>query len=145
MVKKIDSVLTKDCEETLPIIKQDFETKIQGIENDIEEYSSHLETNIENWINTNLTYVYENIKCMYIFPNDNIAKVIVESLMTRQQYLEKKFCRLQSQNSKIKTELSPPINVKSIIYVKENLFPLVAEISILRDQILLITKKYYKF
>ncbi len=146
MVEKIDiEQLFADCKESLPIKKQDFEINAQSIEKDIEDYSSHLETSVENWIDTNLTYIYDNIKCMYIFPDSEISKIVVESLMKRQQYLKKKFQDIQSHSFKIKNELTAPIKIQPIIYMRDNLFPMIAEIIILRDQILSITKKYYKF
>ena len=143
--KKVDTkILFEKCNESLPITKQEFNDTVEGIKDEIDHWSSVLESRIESWIDTNLNYIFENISCICTSPN-KITKTNITLITSRHKRLKRKFESIQTQNIYKKNKLQTPFETRAIIYVEDKLLPLVTEIDILRDQVVLISKKMYKF
>ena len=144
--EKIDiKQLFDECKGSLPSKKQAFNDDIQAIEDDIRDSSSSLETKVESWIDTNLKYIIYNINCIHVLHTDRTTKAVIESIMKRQKYLARKFKDTQKRSYQMKKNMPMPFEIQPVIYVKDKLLPLIAEIIIIKDQIILINKKLYKF
>ena len=143
--KKVENNISfEKCNESLPITKQEFNDTMEGIKDEIGHWSSSLESGIENWIDTNLNYIYENINCICT-SSGKIAKTKITLITSNHKHLKRKFESIQIQNTYNKNKLQTPFETRTIIYVENKLLPLVTEIDMLRDEVVQISKKMYKF
>jgi len=135
--------IKKTCEEEIHKINEDYgNRKVSNID-EIDKLSVNLQTQIEIWLDNNLNFIYEHAKCIVPLKTDDVAKGVINSIVTRHKYLRKEFLKLQSPHSSKSPKT--PFNTATIIHVRQNILPLVAQVEYLKEEVLLITKKLYKF
>lgn len=135
--------IKKDCEEEIHRINEDHGDKQVSIIDEIDKLSVNLQTQIEIWLDANLNFIHEHTKCIVPLQTDDVTKGVINSIVTRNKHLRKEFVRLQSPYSKKSTNM--PFNVESVIYIRQTILPIVAQVEYLKEEVLLITKKIYKF
>ena len=135
--------IKKECEEEINKINEDHGDRQISIIDEIDKLSVNLQTQIEIWLDENLSFIHKHASCIVPLKTDDVTKAVINSIITRYKYLKKEFTKLQSPYTKKST--NTPFNTESVIYIRQGILPLVAQVEYLKQEVLLMTKKIYKF
>lgn len=135
--------IEEGCTENLVIVNSEFENQNSSISTQIDQASEEIVKQILRWLEVNLEHIHNHTECIVPLKLDRISKAIMKGIVGRQIYLKKRYDKLATGSDSTKKGF--PLNSENLQNVRDNLLPMVAEVKILRDEVLQITKKSYNY
>ena len=93
-----------------------------------------------DWIDAHLKNISDRLSCITPLPVDPIARGVFNSLVQRKKLIVNKL-----QKSRKRRDILPGVfNVAHIRNVHDTLLPLIAEVKLLHNDVVLVSKHKYK-